>query len=41
MDTLVVGADDRMPLSFQRKFLSLPESNLIIAGTGHASLING
>lgn len=41
MDTLVIGADDRMPLSFQRKFLSLPESDLVVAGTGHAGFING
>lgn len=41
MDTLVIGADDRMPLSFQRKFLSVPESDLVIAGTGHAGFING
>lgn len=41
MDTLVVGATDRMPLSFQRKFLSVPESQLVVAGTGHAGFING
>lgn len=41
MDTLVVGADDRMPLSFQRKFLSVPVSDLVVAGTGHAGFING
>lgn len=41
MDTLVIGADDRMPLSFQRKFLSVPESDLVVAGTGHAGFING
>jgi hypothetical protein len=41
MDTLVVGAQDRMPLSFQRKFLSVPESDLVVAGTGHAGFING
>lgn len=41
MDTLVVGADDKMPLSFQRKFLSVPESDLVVAGTGHAGFING
>lgn len=41
MDTLVIGADDRMPLSFQRKFLSVPESDLVVAGTGHGSFING
>lgn len=41
MDTLVIGANDRMPLSFQRKFLSVPESDLVVAGTGHAGFING
>jgi hypothetical protein len=41
MDTLVVGADDRLPMSFQRKFLSLPDSELIVAGTGLANFING
>ena len=41
MDTLVIGADDRMPMSFQRKFLSVPESDLVVAGTGHAGFING
>ncbi len=41
MDTLVVGANDRLPLSFQRKFLPVPESDLVIAGTGHAGLIYG
>lgn len=41
MDTLVIGADDRMPMSFQRKFLPVPESNLVVAGTGHADFING
>jgi hypothetical protein len=41
MDTLVIGADDRMPLSFQRKFLSIPEADLVVAGTGHAGFING
>ena len=41
MDTLVIGADDRMPLSFQRKFLSVPGSDLVVAGTGHAGFING
>lgn len=41
MDTLVIGADDRMPMSFQRKFLSVPESELVVAGTGHAGFING
>jgi hypothetical protein len=41
MDTLVVGADDRLPMSFQRKFHSLPDSELIVAGTGLANFING
>ncbi|MEK6663215.1 MAG: hypothetical protein AABY73_05035 [Pseudomonadota bacterium] len=41
MDTLVVGAEDKRPMSFQRKFLSLAENNLLIAGTGLANLING
>lgn len=41
MDTLVIGADDRMPMSFQRKFLSVPESDLVVAGTGHAGFIYG
>lgn len=41
MDTLVVGANDRMPSSFQRKFLPVPESDLVVAGTGHAGFING
>ncbi len=41
MDTLVIGAEDRMPLSFQRKFLSVPESDLVVAGAGHAGFING
>lgn len=41
MDTLVIGADDRMPMSFQSKFLPAPESDLVVAGTGHAGFING
>ena len=41
MDTLVIGADDRMPLAFQRKFLSLPTSELLVAGTGHAGFVTG
>jgi hypothetical protein len=41
MDTLVIGANDKMPMSFQRKFLSVPESDLVVAGTGHAGFING
>ncbi len=41
MDTLVVGADDRMPLAFQRKFLSVPDSDLLVAGTGHAEFVTG
>ena len=41
MDTLVVGADDRLPVVFQRKFLPVPATNLLVAGTGRADLING
>jgi hypothetical protein len=41
MDTLVVAADDRLPVAFQRKFLSMPESDVLVAGTGHAGFING
>ena len=41
MDTLVVGADDRLPLSFQRKFLPVPRADLVIVGTGHADFVNG
>lgn len=41
MDTLVIGAEDRMPMCFQRKFLAVPESDLVVAGTGHAGFING
>ncbi len=41
MDTLVVGADDRLPMAFQRKFLSVPEAHLLVAGTGRADLICG
>ncbi|RYZ90005.1 MAG: hypothetical protein EOP04_05245 [Proteobacteria bacterium] len=41
MDTLVSSASDRLPMSFQRKFLILPTSELIIAGTGHAGFVNG
>lgn len=41
MDTLVVGADDRMPLAFQRKFLSVPDSDLLVAGTGLAGFVTG
>lgn len=41
MDTLVIGADDRMPLAFQRKFLSIPDSDLLVAGTGHAGFVTG
>ncbi len=40
MDTLVIGSDDRMPMTFQRKFLSVLESDLVVAGTGHAGFIN-
>ena len=41
MDTLVVGADNRMPMAFQRKFLSMPASDLLVSGTGLANFING
>jgi hypothetical protein len=41
MDTLVVSSIDKMPIGFQRKFLPVPESNMIIAGTGSAGFING
>lgn len=41
MDTLAIGADDRMPMYFQRKFLPVPECNLVAAGTGHGGFING
>lgn len=41
MDTLVVGADDRLPMAFQQKFLTIPSSNLLVAGTGHADFIRG
>lgn len=39
MDTLVVAADDKMPLCFQRKFAVFPQVNLVVAGTGLADLI--
>lgn len=41
MDTLVIGAKDRLPLAFQRKFLAMDESELLVAGTGHGFFING
>lgn len=41
MDTLVIGAGDKMPLSFRRKFLCVPESDLVVAGTGYATFITG
>lgn len=41
MDTLVVAADDKAPLCYQTKFTVLPHLNLVIAGTGLASLITG
>jgi hypothetical protein len=40
MDTLVVTHDDKTPLYYQTKFTVLPHLNLVIAGTGFASLIN-
>jgi len=39
MDTLVVDANDKMPLCFQRKFAVFPQVNLVVAGTGLANLI--
>jgi hypothetical protein len=39
MDTLVVGANDKMPIYFQRKFAVFPQNNLVVAGTGLANLI--
>lgn len=41
MDTLVVGADDRLPMAFQRKFLPIPVADILVAGTGRADFING
>ena len=41
MDTLVVAANDKTPLCYQTKFTVLPHLNLVIAGTGLASLITG
>lgn len=41
MDTLVVAAEDKMPLCFSRKFLPIPESELVVAGTGHMGFITG
>ena len=41
MDTRVIGAKDRMTLAFQRKFLAMDESELLVAGTGHADFVNG
>jgi hypothetical protein len=41
MDTLVIGANDRKPVAFQRKFLPVPEFDLVVAGTGHAGFIYG
>ncbi len=41
MDTLVIGAEDRMPMSFQRNFRLVPQTDLVIAGTGRAGFING
>ena len=40
MDTLVVTHDDKIPLYYQTKFTVLPHLNLVIVGTGFASLIN-
>lgn len=41
MDTLVVAADDKTPHCYQTKFTILPHLNLVIAGTGLASLVTG
>lgn len=41
MDTLVVAANDKTPLCYQTKFTILPHLNLVIAGTGLASLVTG
>lgn len=41
MDTLVVDANDKTPLCYLTKFTVLPHLNLVIAGTGLASLITG
>lgn len=41
MDTFVVGADDRLPMAFQQKFITIPSSDLLVAGTGHAGFIGG
>jgi hypothetical protein len=40
MDTLIVDHQKKMPLNFQRKFLSIPEINIAICGTGVIDLIN-
>ena len=39
MDTLVVGADDKLPQYFHRKFIALPQANIVVAGTGLMNLI--
>ena len=39
MDTLVVGFPDKEPLAFQRKFLPLPDIDMVIAGTGLLQII--
>lgn len=41
MDTLVVDAEDKTALCYQTKFSILPHLNLVIAGTGLASLVSG
>ena len=40
MDTLVVDAENKKPLALQRKFMVSHTMNLVVAGTGLASLIN-
>jgi hypothetical protein len=40
MDTLVVGHGDKRPMAFQRKFIVLQPSGIVIAGTGLGNMIN-
>ena len=40
MDTLVVGHRDKRPLAFQRKFIVVQPSGIVIAGTGLGNMIN-
>jgi len=39
MDTLIVSADDKLPLEYSKKFVTLPHVNAVIAGTGLAEFI--